>query len=88
MKFTINTAEMTQDFIDYNCKVQIVFYKNKKVEIYPLSYIIDEDDKNVLEIIKIRDIADYSAIKSLKVYQVLQNEILMNKSDKVEVNFK
>lgn len=88
MKFTINTADMTQDFIDYNCKVQIVFYKNKKVEIYPLSYIIDEDDKNVLEIIKIRDIADYGAIKRIKVYQVLQNEIMTKKSKKVEVTFK
>lgn len=88
MKYTINTSDMVQDFLDYNCKVQIVFYKNKKVEIYPLSYIIDEEDKNIVEIIKIRDISNYSAIKRLKVYQALQNEIIMNKSDKVEVNFK
>lgn len=88
MKYTINTSEMVQDFLDYHYKIQVVFYKNKKVEIYPLSYIIDEDDKNVVEIIKIRDISNYSAIKRLKVYQALQNEIIMNKSDKVEVNFK
>lgn len=88
MKYTINTSDMVQDFLDYNCKMQIVFYKNKKVEIYPLSYIIDEEDKNIVEIIKIRDISNYSAIKRLKVYQALQNEIIMKKNDKVEVNFK
>lgn len=88
MKYTIKNDDLVQDFLDFNCKVQIVFCKNNKVEIYPLSYMIDEDDKKIVDIIKISNIEDYGKIKKLKVYQALQNEIIMKKSDKVEVNFK
>ena len=88
MKYTIKNNDLVQDFLDFNCKVQIVFYKNNKVEIYPLSYIVDEDDKKIVDIIKISNIEDYGTIKKLKVYQALQNEIITKKSDKVEVNFK
>lgn len=88
MKYTIKTEDMVQDFLDYNYKVKIVFYKNRKVEIYPLSYEIDEDDKKIVDIVEIPNIEDYLAIKRLKVYQALQNEIMMKKNDKVEVTFK
>lgn len=88
MKYTINTEDMVQDFLDYNYKVKIVFYKNKKVEMYPLSYEIDEDDKKIVDIVEIPNIEDYLAIKRLKVYQALQNEIMMKKSNQVEVTFK
>lgn len=88
MKYTIKTEEMVQDFLDYNYKVKIVFYNNKKVEIYPLSYEIDENDKKIVDIVEIPNIEDYLAIKRLKVHEAIKNEIMMKKNDKVEVTFK
>lgn len=88
MKYTIKTEDMVQDFLDYNYKVKIVFYNNKKVEIYPLSYKIDEDDKKIVDIVEIPNIEDYLAIKRLKVHEAIKNEIMMKKNDKVEVTFK
>ncbi|NMW84715.1 hypothetical protein HKO22_03015 [Peptoniphilus sp. AGMB00490] len=87
MKYTIKNDDMVQDFLDFNCKVKIIFYKSGKVEMYPLNYKIEED-KKILNIIKIANIKDYGAIKGLKIYQALQNEIMMNKTDEVEVIFK
>lgn len=88
MKYTIKTEDMVQDFLDYNYKVKIVFYNNKKVEIYPLSYKIDEDGKKIVDIVEIPNIEDYLAIKRLKVHEAIKNEIMMKKNDKVEVTFK
>lgn len=88
MKYTIKTEDMVQDFLDYNYKVKIVFYNNKKVEIYPFNYKLDENDKNIVEIIEIPTIEDYLAIKRLKVHEAIKNEIIMKKSNKVEVTFK
>lgn len=88
MKYTIKTEDMVQDFLDYNYKVKIVFYNNKKVEIYPLSYEIDEDDKKIVDIVEIPNIEDYLAIKRLKVHEAIKNEIMMKKNEKVEVTFK
>ncbi len=88
MKYIIKTEDMVQDFLDYNYKVKIVFYNNKKVEIYPLSYKIDEDGKKIVDIVEIPNIEDYLAIKRLKVHEAIKNEIMMKKNDKVEVTFK
>lgn len=88
MKYTIKTEDMVQDFLDYNYKVKIVFYNNKKVEIYPLSYKIDEDGKKIVDIVEIPNIEDYLAIKRLKVHEAIKNEIMMKKSNQVEVTFK
>lgn len=88
MKYTIKTEDMVQDFLDYNYKVKIVFYNNKKVEIYPLSYKIDEDDKKIVDIVEIPNIEDYLVIKRLKVHEAIKNEIMMKKSNQVEVTFK
>lgn len=88
MKYKINNNDMVQDFLDFNCKVKIVFFKSGKVEIYPLGYGIDENDKKIVKIIKISNIKDYEVIKNLKVYEMLQNEIMMNKTDEMEVIFK
>lgn len=88
MKYTIKINDLMQDFCDFNYKVKIVFYKNGKWEMYPLNYEIKEDDKKIVDIIEIPNIEDYLTIKRLKVYQALQNEIMMKKNDKVEVNFK
>lgn len=88
LKYTIKIDDLMQDFLDFHYKVKIVFYKNGKWAMYPLNYEIKEDDKKIVDIIEIPNIEDYLAIKRLKVYQALQNEIMMKKNDKVEVNFK
>ena len=88
MKYTIKINDLMQDFCDFNYKVKIVFYKNGKWEMYPLNYEIKEDDKKIVDIIEIPNIEDYLAIKRLKVYQAIMNEIEMKKNDQVEVIFK
>lgn len=88
MKYTINVKDMVQDFLDFNYKVKIVFYKNGKWEMYPLSYELKEEDKNIVDIIEMQNMEDYLAIKRLKVRKAIENEIMMKKNDKVEVIFK
>lgn len=89
MKYTINNTEMVRDFMDFKYQIKIVFYKNGKFDIFPLDYNKNQENNNkILEIIEIPNIDNYKAIKKLKVYQALQNEIMNKKSNNIEVKFK
>ena len=89
MKYTINNTEMVRDFMDFKYQIKIVFYKNGKFDIFPLDYNKNQENNNkILEIIEIPNIDNYKAIKKLKVYKALQNEIMNKKSNNIEVKFK